>query len=139
MTSEQGFIAIFLLIMSVFGSILGAAFGYVLDGVIQSRRLLAIVAAFSAVVLAVIIRSALGKSFPSLFFARQGTTLRFPVWFSACLTSLLGGLAGHDLVQLFGTPLGPIVGFISGTLATLSLSVLVILYLYKHPEEGVPF
>jgi hypothetical protein len=44
--SSQGFVAVFLVLISVVGSVAGVLIGLVLDRAIQNRRLLAILAGF---------------------------------------------------------------------------------------------
>jgi hypothetical protein len=34
---------------------------------------------------------------------------------------------------------GPIVGFVSGTLAAISMATIMATYLYEHPKKGVEF
>jgi hypothetical protein len=120
--------------LSAFGAVVGAAIGYGLDGVVPERRLLALFAAFSAVALVIVFRGVLGRSYPPL-------RIKFPLvgWLNVCFSTLIGGLAGHDLTQLFGLTRGIVTGFASGTLASISMAMLMIIYFYEHPEKGVEF
>jgi hypothetical protein len=130
----RNLVAIFLLIVSAFGAVGGAAIGYGLDGIVPDRRLLALLAAFFAVALVIVFRRVLGRSYPPL-------RIKFPLvgWLTICFSTLIGGLAGHDLTQLFGLTRGIVTGFTSGTLASISMAMLMIVYFYEHPEKGVEF
>lgn len=59
-------VAVFLLIVSAFGAVGGAAIGYGLNGIVPDRRLLALLAAFFAVALVIVFRGVLGRSYPPL-------------------------------------------------------------------------
>jgi hypothetical protein len=120
--------------VSAFGAVGGAAIGYGLDGTVPDRRLLALLAAFFAVALVIIFRGVLGKSYPPL-------RVRFPLvgWLNIFFSTLIGGLAGHDLTRLFGLPSGIVTGFISGTLASISMAMLMIIYFHEHREKHVEF
>jgi hypothetical protein len=136
---SQGFVAIFLLMVTLLGALTGAGVGYGLDGVLHGRRLLALLAAFSAVAVVSVLRVVLGRSSPLLFLAPPGAKIPLQVWLSVCLSTLIGALAGHDLTQLFDVPYGAIVGLFSGGLASISMATLMIVYFHEHPERGVEF
>jgi hypothetical protein len=135
---SQGFVAIFLLIAALIGAATGSAIGAALAGSV-SLRLLAIVAAISAIIVLGVVRSGLGKSFPTLLLARRGFSVPLVVWISALYSAVVGGLAGHDFGQFVGVPSAAITGFFSGTIATVSMATLMILYFKQHPENGVEF
>lgn len=135
---SQGFVAIFLLIAALIGAATGAAIGAALAGSI-SLRLLAIVAAISAIIALGIVRSGLGKSFPTMLMARRERSTPLAVWISALYSAVVGGLAGHDFGQFVGVPSAAIIGFFSGTIATVSMATLMILYFKQHSEKGVEF
>jgi hypothetical protein len=117
----------------------GWAVGYGLDRFVHGRRLLAILAAFSAVVLVSILRHLLSDLVPALAPVRPEVRLPWPVWLSIFFSTLIGALAAYDLCEASELTSGWIVGFASGLLAAISMAVLMILYFYRHPESGVEF
>jgi hypothetical protein len=135
---SQGFIAIFLLIMVLIGAAAGATIGAALGGLVHLRWL-AVLAALSAIIVLGIVRGGLGKFFPNLFLPPRGSSIPLVVWIGAIYSAIVDGLAGHDLGQLGGVSSAPIIGFLSGTIAAVSMATLVILYFKQHPEEGVEF
>ena len=74
---------IFLLIAALIGAATGAAIGAALAGSV-SLRLLAIVAAVSAIFVLGIVRSGLGKSFPTMLLARRERSTPPVVWSALC-------------------------------------------------------
>src|SRR4051794_17247444 len=100
---SQGFIAIFLLVMVLFGAATGAAIGAVLAGTVHLRWL-AILSALSAIFVLGVIRAGFGRSFPKLFLAPHGSSIPSAVWVSAFYSAVVGGLAGHDCGELVGLP-----------------------------------
>lgn len=136
---SQGFISIFLFIVSLLGAAGGALVGYCLDQFGTNLRLLAILTAFSAVALVIIVRHVFGKMFPSLVLAVHEAGFPIPFWISVCFSILLGGLAGHDLCEIFAAPSGVMIGLTSGVLAAVSMATLMILYFLDHPQRGLEF
>jgi hypothetical protein len=120
--------------VSAFGAVGGAAIGYGLDGIVPDKRLLALLAAFFAVAVIIVFRRVLGRSYPPLRI-----TFPFVGWLNICFSTLIGGLAGHDLTQSFGLATGIVTGFTSGILASISMAMFMIIYFYEHPEKGVEF
>lgn len=136
---SQGFVAVFLVLISVLGAIGGVITGYILDRVIHDRRLLAILAAFIAVAFATAVRVLMARRAPGVFLAKQHTGLPRALAISACITSLAGGLAAHDLSRLADISSGPIIGFVSGTLAALLMALLMIVYFHQHSAARLEF
>ena len=96
-------------------------------------------AAISAIIVLGIVRSGLGKSFPTMLLARRERSTLPVVWISALYSAVVGGLAGHDFGQFVGVPSAAIIGFFSGTIAAISMATLMILYFKQHPRNGVEF
>lgn len=138
-SDSQGFVAVFLVLISALGAIGGVITGSIFDGAIHDRRVLAIVAAFVAVAFATAVRILMARRAPALFLARQRTGLTRALVIIACITSLASGLAAHDLSRLAEITSGPIIGFVSGTLAALIMALLMIVYFHRHPAAGVEF
>lgn len=136
---SQGFIAIFLLIVAVVGAVGGAIVGYGLGAFGTQERILAILAAFAAIVLVIAVRHGLSKPYPSLFLTVHEADFPVPFWTSVFFSTLVGGLAGHDLGEALGTPMDWEFGLFSGALAALSMAALMILYFYDNPEKGLEF
>jgi hypothetical protein len=131
--------ATFVLIVSILGALSGVIAGYELDREVTDRRLLALISAFFAVAVVSIFRSYLGKLSPALSLGRFARKVSRYLWFSICLSTIIGGLAGHDLCELFGVSSGAVVGFASGVLAAISKAVLMVLYFHEHPKTDVAF
>jgi len=127
--NREGSVSIFLLVALVIGAVAGAVSGALLDGVISGRRLLAILAALVAVTAVGIVRRFLGETFPRLFLEPTPTRISVAAWVSIVVSALIGGLAGDDLSELAGTSAGVFIGLFSGTVATISMAMLVIVYL----------
>ncbi|WP_414476064.1 hypothetical protein [Microvirga sp. M2] len=135
----QGLEPIVVLLVGLFGALAGWVVGYSLDGIVQGRRLLAILAAISAVVLVTILRHVLSDLVPALAPVRPAARLPWPVWLSIIFSTLIGALAAYDLCEASALTSGWVVGFTSGTLAAVSMAVLMMLYFYRHPETGIEF
>jgi hypothetical protein len=90
---------------------------------------LAILAALVAVMVVGILRRFLGETYPRLFLEPTPTRISVAVWVSILVSALIGGLAGYDLSELAGTSAGVFIGLFSGSLATLSMALLVIVHL----------
>jgi len=129
----------FVLVVSIFGAVVGTGAGGAVAAETQSTRLAAIVSAFLAVALITCFRLLLGKWVPALLLPRPGTKMPNFLWLSIFLSTLIGGLAGHDLCQLFDVTAGPVIGFASGTLAAVSMASLMVLYFTEHPERKLDF
>jgi hypothetical protein len=131
--------ASFTLFVSILGALAGVIAGYGLDRVVESRRLLALLAAVFAVAVIVAFRNSLGRISPTLRVWRAGSKIQSYFWIATCLATIIGGLAGHDLCELGQVASGAVVGFASGALAAVSLATLMVFYFYEHPETGVEF
>jgi len=136
---EHGDPTSFVLIISVLGALAGTIAGYALEGASSGTRVLALLAAFFAVAITSIFRSYLGKISQSLRLWQHDAKVPLFLWLSICLSTIIGGLAGHDLCEYFNISSGPIVGFVSGVLAAVSMALLMVLYFYKHPENNLEF
>ncbi|WP_046865113.1 hypothetical protein [Microvirga massiliensis] len=130
----QGIESIFVIVFALLGGAMGWTVGYGLGDVVSHPRLLAILAAVSAVAIVGIACGFLGRSLPGLFPIGSGGTVPRAVWIGGGLSVLLGALAGHDLSHLVGLPVGWAIGLVSGTLATLGMAVLMVLY--QHGRFG---
>jgi hypothetical protein len=132
-------VASFSLVVSILGALAGVVAGYGLDRIVDGRRLLAILASVFAVVVIIVFRSSLGRLSPSLQIGGTGSRVSSYLWVAICLSTIIGGLAGHDLCELFQISSGAVIGFASGSLAAVSIVMLMILYFHAHPEAGVEF
>lgn len=133
-----GFASAFTLVVSIVGAFVGVIVGYSLDDHVQSRRLLAFLAAAAAVLVVTFGRHILA-SIPALSIAGGRNEIRPFLWFSIVLSSILGALAGHDLCELYSLSAGWIIGLSSGILASLSMALIMVVYFHEHPEKGVEF
>jgi hypothetical protein len=131
--------ASFTLFVSILGALAGVVAGYGLDRVVDSRRLLALLAAVFAVTVIVAFRHFLGRISPALRAWRAGSKIPSYFWIATCIATIIGSLAGHDLCELEQVASGAVVGFASGALAAVSLAMLMVFYFYEHPETGVEF
>ena len=131
--------ASFTLAVSILGALAGVIAGYGLDRVVDSRRLLALLAAVFAVAVIVAFRNFLGSISSSLRLGRSGSKVPSYLWLAICLATIIGGLAGHDLCELWQVMSGAVIGFASGALAAVSMAMLMVFYFHAHPESGVEF
>lgn len=131
--------ATFVLVISILGAIAGVIVGYGLQEVLSGTRLLALFAAFFAVAITSIFRSYLSRLSRSLRVWKHGAKVPLYLWLSICLSTVIGGLAGHDLCESFDVSSGPIIGFVSGVLASLCMALLMVLFFHEHPESRVEF
>lgn len=136
---SQGLVAAFISIVALLGGIVGGIVGYLLDGTLHDGRLLSLVSAFVAIMAIILVRRLLGRLFRVLSLGRPGVGASAHLWLSICFATLIGGLAGHDLGQLFGEPWGALKGFIAGILSATSMATLMSIYFHAHHKKGVEF
>lgn len=107
--------------MVLAGAVSGAIVGLVLGHLMASQPVLAIICAFVAAILALIVgRLILGGG--GEFIVPSGVVL----W-NVIIASLIGGLAGHELsVDLREPPASPLIGALSGVLASILIASLAI-------------
>jgi len=107
--------------MVLAGAVIGAIVGVVLGSLIASQPVLAIICAFVAAILALIIgRLILGGG--EAFSGPSGVAL----W-NVIIAALIGGLAGHELsIDLREPPASPLIGALSGVLASILIASFVI-------------
>jgi hypothetical protein len=118
--------------MALIGAFSGALAGLVLASILTSQGLLAVIAAFVAVVLALAVgRAILGSR------AKLSLRSTLIVW-HLILASVIGALAGHELsVDLRTPPSSVLVASMSGLLASLLISSLVIeIFRQTHRQQG---
>jgi hypothetical protein len=135
----SNFASTFIFIALLMGAVAGAAFGQALDSSVSDRRLLSILAALFAVAIIWLVRHFLGEAYPAAFVKPRGRSIPPAVWLGLAFSSVVGGLAGHDIGQLFGVSSGALFGLISGTIAGISMSMQMIVYFHEHPEEHTEF
>jgi uncharacterized membrane protein YfcA len=128
-----------MLIALIVGAFFGAALGQTLDSSISEKRILSILTALFAVLIIDVVRRLFGKAYPSVFLAPRDKTIPPAVWLGVGFSSVVGGLAGHDIGLQFGVTSGALFGLASGTIAGISMSMLMIVYFHEHPEEGVEY
>jgi len=107
--------------MVLAGAVSGAIIGLMLGSLMASQPVLAIICAFVAAILALIIgRLILGGG--SEFSVPSGVV----VW-NVIIAALIGGLAGHELsIDLREPPASPLIGALSGVLASILIASVVI-------------
>lgn len=121
MQTGNGVVSASVLAMILAGAVSGAIVGLVLSGLLANQLVLAVVCAFVAAVLALIVGYLiLGHS--AEFSLPSGVI----VW-NVIIASLIGGLAGHELsVDLREPPASPLIGALSGLLASILISSFII-------------
>ncbi len=129
----------FILVIAILGALTGTLVGYGVDQVLEGRRLLALLAAFSAVIICNLFRLYLSGVSRSLQLWPPGSKVPPYLWLSICVATIIGGLAGHDISEFVGISSGAIIGFGSGVLASLSMALLMVLYLHEHPVGTAEF
>jgi len=127
----QGATSASLVIVILVACAVGAVVGGLLDQAGMDRTLLAIIAGFSAVVVAGIVRHVLIR----VVWGVGPDVTRIPgvIFIFALVSSLAGSLAGHEILddyQAFYS--GVWVGTLAGLLSALIMSMLVITY-YMNP------
>jgi hypothetical protein len=120
------------------GALAGATVGYGLGQVLSGRRVLAVLAALLAVGVTALFRVYLGRILPRLGLWQHGKIPLY-LWISVGLSTILGGLAGHDLCEYFNVSSGLVIGSVSGVQAALSMALLMVLYFHEHPEVHLEF
>jgi polyferredoxin len=121
MLRMDGSVSASVLTMVLVGAFSGALAGLVLASVLANQVWLAIVTAFVAVAIALLVRRVMFGSPLQLFIPR-----RFELW-QALVASLIGGLAGHELaIDLREAPVSPLIGATSGLIASILMATFVI-------------
>lgn len=137
--NTRGFVSVFMFVALILGAFAGTALGASLDGSMSERRGLSIVAALFALAVIWLVRHFLGEGFPAVFMKPRGKSIPPAVWLGVVFSSIVGGLAGHDIGLLFGVSSGALFGLISGTIAGISMSMLMVVYFHEHREERTEF
>jgi polyferredoxin len=127
MLRMNGWVSANVLTMVLVGAFSGALAGLVLASVLANQVWLAIVTAFVAVAIALLVRRVVFGSPLQLFIPRQ-----LELW-QALVASLVGGLAGHELaIDLREAPVSPLIGATSGLIASILMATFVITVLPKE-------
>jgi len=107
--------------MVLAGAVSGAIVGLVLGSLMANQPVLAIICGFVAAILALITgRLIVGGG--AEFSGSSGVVL----W-NVIIASLIGGLAGHELsIDLREPPTSPLIGALSGVLASILIASFVI-------------
>ena len=132
MPSRNGLVSLSVLAMVLVGAFSGVLVGLILASVLTSQGLLAIVAAIVAVLLALAVgRAILGPHAPLAL----GSVV---VLWNVIIASVIGALAGHELsVDLRSPPASPLIGAMSGLLASLLIaSFAITIFLLKDRQPG---
>jgi len=107
--------------MVLVGASSGALAGLVLASVLANQVWLAIVTAFVAVAIALLVRRVVFGSPLRLLIPRQ-----LELW-QALVATLVGGLAGHELaIDLREPAVSPLIGATSGLIASILMATFVI-------------
>jgi hypothetical protein len=112
--------------MVVTGAFSGALAGVVLASMLTNQVWLAIVAAFAAVVIALIVQQVIFGSHVRLMFPPAFGIL------NVIIVSFIGGLAGHELAVDLTEPL---IGGIAGVLAAVLICSFVITIMYRANQQ----
>ncbi len=119
--NRSGTVSLSVLAMVVVGVVSGIVLSLLMSGHLANQLVLAIICAFVAAILALVVgRLILGWN--------TGVSLPpgIVVW-NVVISSLIGGLAGHELsVDLRDPPAPPLIGGISGVLTSLLIVSFVI-------------
>ena len=117
----SGVISASVLAMVLAGAVSGAIVGLVLGSLMANQPVLAIICGFVAAILALITgRLIVGGG--AEFSRSSGVVL----W-NVIIASLIGGLAGHELsIDLREPPASPLIGALSGVLASILIASFVI-------------
>lgn len=129
---RSGLVSVGVLAMVLVGAFSGAVVGLVLASMLDSQGLLAVISAFVAAVLALVVGHTILGTHAELSL-RSG-----PALWNVAISSLIGGLAGHELsVDLRSPPPSPLVGSMSGLLAALLIAsfAITIFWLKSRPSE----
>jgi hypothetical protein len=132
MPRRSGLVSASVLAMVLVGAFSGALVGLVLASMLGSQGLLAVIAAFVAVVLALLVGHTILGTHAELSL-QSG-----PALWNIAISSLMGALAGHELsVDLRSPPPSPLVGSMSGLLAALLIVsfAITIFWLKNRPSE----
>jgi hypothetical protein len=121
MPRMDGSVSARVLTMVLVGGFSGALAGLVLASVLANQVWLAIVTAFVAVAIALLVCGVVFGS-PLQLFIPRGLEL----W-QALVASLIGGLAGHELaIDLREPPVSPLIGATSGLIASILMATFVV-------------
>jgi hypothetical protein len=121
MSRIDGLVSATVLAMVLIGVFSGALAGLVLASVLANQIWLAIVTAFVAVAIVLLVRRVVFGS-PLQLFIPRGLEL----W-QALVASLIGGLAGHELaIDLREPPVSPLIGATSGLIASILMATFVV-------------
>jgi hypothetical protein len=121
MPRTDGSVSASVLSMVLVGAFSGALAGLVLASVLVNQVWLAIVTAFVAVAIALLVRRVVFGSPLRLLIPRQ-----LELW-QALVATLVGGLAGHELaIDLREPAVSPLIGATSGLIASILMATFVI-------------
>jgi polyferredoxin len=121
MPRTDGSVSASVLSMVLVGAFSGALAGLVLASVLANQVWLAIVTAFAAVAIALLVRRVVFGSPLRLLIPRQ-----LELW-QALVATLVGGLAGHELaIDLREPAVSPLIGATSGLIASILMATFVI-------------
>ncbi len=129
----SGVVSVSVFAMILAGLVSGAVAGLIFGVLLASQLVLAIICAFIAAILALVI---------GYFILGRNTEFALPsgvvVW-NVVIASLIGGLAGHELsVDLREPPASPLVGALSGVLASLLVASFAITIFMLRNRLSVP-
>ena len=127
-SQAPGLVTATILAMVLTGALRGAL---VIGPHVKNQLWLAIITAFVAVIVALIVRQLVFGSRGQLYFPPQLDLLHVVV------ASLIGGLAGHELaIDLREPPVSPLIGATSGLLGSVLMSCFVVTIAYRRNEKA---
>lgn len=130
MSQYQRLISTSIILTVIIGGVAGAVFGHALDGIVMNKALLAVTAAFLAVLVGTVARHF--TIFASIRGAGPGPgTQMLPgiVLLNTAVSSLVGGLIGYGIsLNLLSPPPAAWIGCLSGIVASVSMELMMIAY-----------
>jgi hypothetical protein len=114
------------IIIALVGTAVGALLGLFLEGIIINQTHLGVIVGFLATIIALLVRYKL--VFRLAGAGPDSSKVPWIVLISAAVASLIGGLAGHDLAEMAGTPTAVFIGTMSGLLSAVLTGLLLVTY-----------
>jgi hypothetical protein len=127
---RTGVVSASFIIIALVGTAVGAL-GLLLEGIIANQTHLGVVVGFLATIIAIVVRYKL--VFRLAGAGPDSSKVPWIILISAAVASLIGGLAGHDLAELAGTPTAVFIGTMSGLLSAVLTGLLMYTYYATPP------
>ena len=128
---RTGVVSASFIIIALVGTAVGALLGLLLEGIIANQTHLGEVVGFLATIISIVVRYKL--VFRLAGAGPDSSKVPWIILISAAVASLIGGLAGHDLAELAGTPTAVFIGTMSGLLSAVLTGLLMYTYYATPP------